>query len=180
MESEISLRSDVAPVNIDTLDIPEDYKELIRFALMANVRMIPGKVMRIWRIGESMDIPGLEQRILWTEDNLPTAGYQHILKHEEEFAALGISKEKLVEVAEAATTVGIRGGEQGRKGKKLGRPIFGLFFYGKPLSVAISVGSNGFVVGMNSSSWDRFKKETKLDEKAIETLASWPNVNSWT
>ncbi|OAX82789.1 hypothetical protein ACJ72_02861 [Emergomyces africanus] len=64
--------------------------------------------------------------------------------------------EQLTEVAEAATTVGYPGGQQGGYKKGPGRPIFALAFYEKLVAVAISVGSKGFVVGMNRSSLDQF------------------------
>ena len=159
---------------IDTLSIPPEWKELIKLAAKSDVKMSVGSIVRIWQIDQNRPIPGLEKHILWVEDNLPTAGYQHMLNHADEFEQIGITKDQLSEVAEAATTVGIPGGQQGKKGKRLGRPIFGLFFYGEPLAVAVSVGSNGFVVGMNRSSWEKFKEETKLTDTIIGELATWP------
>lgn len=92
-----------------------------------------------------------------------------MLKHAKEFEELGIPTTQLAEVAEATTTVGIPGDAQSKWGA--GRPILGIFFHEKPLAVAVSVGSNGFVVGMNRSSWEKFKKESKLDDGTIEKLA---------
>lgn len=174
MESEGSPSNEVTLAKIDALDVPSEWKELIKLAANSNVKMTVEGVVRIWQIDKDRVIPGLERRILWVEDNLPSAGYQHMLNHASEFEQIGITKDQLSEVAEAATTVGIHGGQQSKRGKKLGRPIFGLFFYGKPLAVAISVGSNGFVVGMNRSSWERFEKETQLTEAVIAELAKWP------
>ncbi len=77
--------------------------------------------------------------------------------------------------AEAATTVGYPGGEQKGGMNTPGRPIFGPSFYGQPLAVAISVGSNGFVVGMNRSSLETFKQKTGLRDEDIAGLASWPS-----
>lgn len=162
---------------INALDIPSEWKKLIKLATQSNVIMTMSKIARIWQIDENRPIPGLEKRILWIEDNLPQTGYQHMLKHADEFEQIGITKDQLSEIAEAATTIGIPGGQQGNKAKRLGRPIFGLFFYGKALAVAVSVGSNGFVVGMNRSSWERFKTETKLTDANIEVLASWPTAS---
>lgn len=164
----------MTPAVIDALDIPEEWKELIKLAAKSDVKMSVDRIVRIWQIDGNRGIPGLERRILWVEDNLPQAGYQHMLNHAEEFQQIGITKDQLSEVAEAATTVGIPGGQQGSKGKRPGRPIFGLFFYGKPLAVAVSVGSNGFVVGMNRSSWEKFQEETKLTAANINELATWP------
>lgn len=174
MSSEEFPSNDVTLAKIDALEIPSEWKELIKLAANSNVKMTLDKVIRIWQIDKNRQIPGLQKRILWVEDNLPTAGYQHMLNHASEFEQIGITKHQLSEVAEAVTTVGIRGGKQG---KKPGRPIFGLYFYGKPLAVAISVGSNGFVVGMNRSSWEKFKEETKLTEDEIAELATWPTYS---
>ena len=174
MASESSLVNEVALGIIDTLDISPEWKELIKIAAISNVKMTVEKVVRIWQIDQNREIPGLEKRILWVEDNLPQAGYQHMLKHRLEFEQIGITKDQLSEVAEAATSVGIPGGQQGKKGTRLGRPIFGLFFYGKPLAVAVSVGSNGFVVGMNRASWEKFQEKTGLTDEQINELASWP------
>lgn len=176
MASEEFPINEVTLAKIDALDIPPEWKKLIKLAAQSNVKMTMSKIVRIWQIDENRPIPGLDKQILWVEDNLPQAGYQHMLKHADEFEQIGITKDQLSEIAEAATTVGIPGGQQGNKGKRLGRPIFGLFFYGKPLAVAVSVGSNGFVVGMNRSSWERFKIETKLTDANIEELASWPTA----
>lgn len=170
MASEDSPSNEVTLAKIDALDIPSEWKELIKLAANSNVKMTLEKVIRIWQIDKNRQIPGLEKRILWVEDNLPTAGYQLILKHASEFEQIGITKDQLSEVAEAATTIGIPGGVLGLPG----RPIFGLIFYGKPLAVAVSVGSNGFVVGMNRSSWEKFKEETKFTEDEIAELAKWP------
>ncbi|EER39598.1 predicted protein [Histoplasma capsulatum H143] len=57
---------------------------------------------------------------------------------------LGITKDQLAELAEAATTVGYLSGMQDHR--QPGRPIFALSFYGKLVAVAILIGSNGFVV----------------------------------
>lgn len=125
-------------------------------------------IVQIWQIDDYQKIPGLQKRVLWVENNLPNAGYQHMLEHAHEFEQIGITRDQLAEVAEAATTVGIAGGAQGRKQKRLGRPIFGLFFYSKPLAVAV------IVVGMNRSSWVEFKRRTGLTANIIRELASWP------
>lgn len=53
-------------------------------------------------------------------------------------------------------------GKQGKTEILIGRPIFRLIFYGKPVAVPISVGTNGFVIGMNRSSRKTFKKMANL------------------
>ncbi|GIJ85024.1 hypothetical protein Asppvi_003879 [Aspergillus pseudoviridinutans] len=104
------------------------------------------------------------------------AGLQHILdKHGKEFERLGEEKEtKLMELAETSTSIGLRMCAQ------KSRPIFGLFFHGNLLAVAIQAGDNGFVVSMNTKSFDRMKDEvakhggTEQLEKLLRELHSWP------
>ena len=62
----------------------------------------------------------------------------------------------LAELAEAAIQVGLFVREQVRKTKKLSRPVFGLRFYSVPILIAITVGNNGYVVGMSPRSMDLF------------------------
>lgn len=172
--SESSAVNEATLAAIDALDVPSEWKHLIKIAATSGVLMTVDRIIRIWQIDQNRPIAGLEKRVLWVEDNLPSAGYQHMLQHAHEFEQIGITKDQLAEIAEAATTIGIPGGVQGQKKKRIGRPIFGLFFYGKPLAVAVSVGSNGFVVGMNRASWVEFQKKTGLTDDRINELASWP------
>lgn len=90
-----------------------------------------------------------------------------MLDHAHEFRKFDITNDQLPEVAEAATKIWILGFLQGKKGNELDRPIFALNFYGKPLAVAVSVGSNGFVIGMNGSSLDKFKVKTKHTDEDL-------------
>jgi hypothetical protein len=57
-----------------------------------------------------------------------------------------IPVEKLADVAKAATTVGT---ETGKQGEGDGRPVMAFYYDDKPLAISITVGRNGFVVGMN-------------------------------
>lgn len=176
MASEGSSNNEETLATIPALTLPPESKELIKLAV-GGVKMRVDKIVRIWQIDEKRPIPGLKKHILWVEGNLPGVGYQHMLDHAHELEKIGITKDQLSEVAQAATTIGIPGGQQGKKGKRLGRPIFGLIFYGKPLAVAVTVGSNGFVVGMNRRSWEKVKEETKLTDAHIEDLATWPTAS---
>lgn len=156
---------------------PQDAEtlKLIEEAVKSGVKISEDQVLRIWKIVEKEKIPGLTRSIIWIEDGNARAGYQHMLDHAAEFEELGVTKEQMTEVAEAATTVGHPGGIEGKK--KPGRPIFGLYFYGQPLAVAISIGSNGFVVAMNRISYDKFLKNVKdknVTEELMRDLHSWP------
>ena len=73
-----------------------------------------------------------------------------MLKHAEEFEQLGIQETELEEVARSATTMGDFAGSQGGNSRgRTGRPVLLLVYKDTPLAVAISIGSNGFIVGMN-------------------------------
>ncbi|KAK2765548.1 hypothetical protein FQN54_008402 [Arachnomyces sp. PD_36] len=152
----------------------KELEELIIGTLSRGVEINLEKLLRIWRVTNPLQ--GVEQKVFWVEDGSASAGYQHMLKHAEEFKELGITAGQLAELAEAATTVGYPGGYQGGSKKRPGRPIFALSFYGTLLAVAISVGSNGFVVGMNRSSLDKFLKRTGIGRHELAELSIWPNV----
>lgn len=94
-----------------------------------------------------------------------------MLDHANEFQKFNITNDQLPKVAEAATKIGILGFLQGKRGNETDRPVFALNFYDKPLAVAVSVGNNGFVIGMNGSSLDKFKVKTKYTD---EDLPPWP------
>ncbi|PGH12866.1 hypothetical protein AJ80_06575 [Polytolypa hystricis UAMH7299] len=147
---------DAVASQINALDIQEERKELIITAISQGDKISADRVFRIWRICDGLSIPGLEQRI-----------------HAHEFLKLGISEKQLAELTEVATTVGY---QDDKPRKSLSRPIFALSFYGKLLAVAITVASNGFVVGMNRSSLDKFCKRTGVNVEELADLASWPDV----
>lgn len=107
------------------------------------------------------------------------AGLQHILEeHAKEFAEY--TPERLTELAEASTSIGLPMGIQGKIGHA--RPIFALFFYEQPLGVAVQVGSNGFVVSMNRKGLDQLVQKNpehgsveKLKE-LLQESHSWPTT----
>lgn len=150
-----------------------EYAELIKTALEAGVKIKIERVLHIWQITNRYNIRGLQHHIVWIEQGTDKAGYQHMLKHKEDFEILGVPEDKLIEVAEAATSVGYPDGFQG---PDPGRPILGLFFHGRPLAVAISVGSNGFVVGMNPSNFNNFINKTAISLNDLHGLNSWPKT----
>jgi hypothetical protein len=82
-----------------------------------------------------------------------------------------------MELAEASTSVGLQVGSQGRRGRA--RPIFGLFFYGEPVAVAVQVGSNGFVVSMNPSTLDKVVKKNPQHGSVEELVAILRASHSW-
>lgn len=71
----------------------------------------------------------------------------HIIEnHGEEFAQKGIGEAEIPEVISQA----IREGRiVGYQGKGTGRPIYEFEYQGKTLKLAITIGSNGYIVGAN-------------------------------
>lgn len=43
------------------------------------------------------------------------------------------------------------------------------------MAVAVTVGSNGFIVDMNPASLTKFTKVTGIDESDLANLAAWPH-----
>ena len=86
-------------------------------------------------------------RIFFLEKGSSAAGLQHIVeRHGAEFAQAGIAQDKVPDLLMTALRNGKIVGQQGRGA---GRPIYELTFEGRPVQVAITTGSNGFVVGAN-------------------------------
>lgn len=113
------------------------------------------------------------------ENNIKGSGLQHILeKHSKEYGTY--EPQQLLELAEASTSIGLRLGASGKGATA--RPIFGLFFYGKPVGVAIQVADNGFIVSMNPYEISRaIKKNPNFasEEEVVEVLKKfhcWPVV----
>lgn len=90
-----------------------------------------------------------EGNIVFLEKGTDKAGLAHIVaEHGPEFAAQGIGEAELPGFLQEALTDGTRIGYQG---KGVGRPIYELMWQGKMVKVAITVGSNGYIVGANLS-----------------------------
>jgi hypothetical protein len=89
-------------------------------------------------------------RVVFLEEGNSAAGLQHILEgHEQDFAANGISAAEIPDAVMAAVT---RGSIIGYEGEGVGRPIYEVIFNGQVRRIAVTVGSNGFIVGANPSS----------------------------
>ncbi|TDX89744.1 UNVERIFIED_CONTAM: putative toxin of predicted polymorphic toxin system [Lysinibacillus xylanilyticus] len=85
-------------------------------------------------------------KIVWLENGNSQAGFNHILNHADEFATKGINQSQLPEFITKAVSEGKIVGYQG---KGTGRPIYEINFNGQTQRVAITTGSNGFIVGAN-------------------------------
>ncbi|KAF2811047.1 uncharacterized protein BDZ99DRAFT_462324 [Mytilinidion resinicola] len=99
-------------------------------------------VLSVWKVIDERKqyFPGLRSNAIWVETGNTKAGYEHILRHQDEFKLLGIGPHELAEVAEAVTTVATHVGAQKKTAKRPGRPVFLVIYKDKPIAVAIDVG----------------------------------------
>ncbi|MDU9026277.1 DUF637 domain-containing protein [Pseudomonas corrugata] len=86
-------------------------------------------------------------QIVFLETGNLKAGLQHIIEeHGSQFVQMGVSEAQIPSVVMRAVSEGKLIGYQGSGG---GRPVYELDINGKPQRIAVTVGSNGFVVGAN-------------------------------
>lgn len=109
------------------------------------IKISPEKVVTIMKTPEG--------RIVWLEKGTTTAtaekpsGLAHIVeRHGTEFAQKGISEDQIPELLTRA----IQGGNIiGNQGKGNSRPIYQIDYRGASFKIAITIGSNGYIVGAN-------------------------------
>ena len=86
-------------------------------------------------------------KLVWLENGTKTAGLRHIIiEHANDFLNKGITQEQIPDYIMNALENGKIVGYQ-RSG--VGRPIYEFTYNGKIHKVAITVSSNGFIVGAN-------------------------------
>lgn len=113
--------------------------ELLSELAAAGLKHDPASVLRIGR-----DASG---RIVFLESGGARAGLAHIVaEHADHFAARGVSLDEVPELVMNAVT---RGRIVGYQGRGTDRPIYEILFGGRLQRVAVTVGSNGFIVGAN-------------------------------
>ncbi|RJO71001.1 hypothetical protein D5S18_25695 [Nocardia panacis] len=113
-----------------------DREALIHELQQAGVKFDPDKLVRIGRNADG--------KIIFLEQGNPRAGLQHVLSHANDFANKGIPENEIADVVMKAVTQGERVGVSGRD-----RPIYQIMHNGTLIRVAVTVGSNGFIVGAN-------------------------------
>ena len=91
-----------------------------------------------------------EDKIIFLEKGKDSGGFQHILKHKKEFLNKGISEQDLANFIMESLKNGKIVGKEGS------RFVYEYTYKGIKQTTAITVGSNGFVVGANPVS--KFKK----------------------
>lgn len=87
-----------------------------------------------------------DRKLVWLENGNAQAGLNHIMNHADDFAKKGIAQDEIKGLVMTALNEGEIVGYQG---KGTGRPIYKVTFNGEKQGVAITVGSNGFIVGAN-------------------------------
>ena len=116
-------------------------------ALISEVQANGDKINPDDVVGIAKDKSG---KIIWLEKgslNGKPSGLLHILDaHESDFNNKGISTE---DIADFVLTAVSKGKIIGYQGKGTGRPIYQVVYYGKIYKVAVTVGSNGYIVGAN-------------------------------
>jgi hypothetical protein len=113
-------------------------EELLAELAANGVKHDPDKVILIGKDGDG--------KIVFLESGNSKAGLQHVMDHADQFTDIGVPRDKVGQFVFDATTTGKVVGYQG---KGTGRPIYEFLFEGRPYKVAVTVGSNGFIVGAN-------------------------------
>ena len=86
-------------------------------------------------------------KIIFLESGTAKSGLQHIVdRHAGEFANIGITEAQIPSVVIRAVT---EGKVVGYQGVGTGRPIYEISVNGQPKRFAVTVGDNGYVVGVN-------------------------------
>jgi filamentous hemagglutinin len=120
-------------------------KTLVNKIIEKGYKICPSEV-----IGITQDANG---KIVWLENGSKGAkpsGLYHILEaHESHFNQKGICTE---DIADFVLTAVSKGEVIGYQGKGNGRPIYRVTYDGKEYNVAITIGSNGYIVGANPTS----------------------------
>jgi hypothetical protein len=88
--------------------------------------------------------------LVWLENGSSSADMEHILEHADDFSNKGIQQNQIQDLVMESLT---NGEVVGYQGSGTGRPIYKVVFNGQTQHTAITVGSNGFIVGANPTTW---------------------------
>lgn len=110
----------------------------------------PSKPIK-YNADDILHIEDINGKIVFLERGGEKAGYKHVLTHADEFKLHHISMAKVPAALFSALR---KNNKVGKQGKRDGRPIFEV----DNKLFAISVGSNGYVVGANPTSPSVLKK----------------------
>ncbi|MGH1551109.1 hypothetical protein ACRAWB_18805 [Leifsonia poae] len=125
--------------------LTREQQALVDHVLKAGEKISPEKVVTIFKTPED--------RIVWLEEGTSSAttkkpaGLAHIIeRHGSEFAKRGISETEIPDFLSKAIQEGRFTGHQGTG---TSRSIYEVEYKGRTMKVAITIGSNGFIVGAN-------------------------------
>ena len=144
---QLSKLSKVLNVTEDVADYAKVVDELVKGGLDVNlldelaksgVKYNPEDIVAITKTADG--------KIVWLENGNSNAGLEHIMQHADQFAAKGVSSDKIPDFIMYA----IKNGKI--VGKQRTRPIYEVMYEGKLQRVAISISGNGFIVGANPKS----------------------------
>jgi WXG100 family type VII secretion target len=114
-------------------------EQLIQRVQQAGGKIDPDAVVRIDETADG--------NVVWLETGNGRAGLQHILdEHAQDFVNKGIAEADIPDVVMQAVR---EGNVVGSQGAPPGRPIYETTYQGQTVRIAVTVGSNGFVVGAN-------------------------------
>ncbi|MGV8004085.1 hypothetical protein QPK14_18970 [Photorhabdus temperata subsp. temperata] len=103
------------------------------------VKFSPGNVLRAEKLADG--------KIVFLEKGNSSAGLQHIVeRHANDFAKIGVSESQIPNIVMDAVS---KGKIVGYQGKGTGRPIYEITINGQKQRIAVTTGSNGFIVGAN-------------------------------
>jgi len=86
-------------------------------------------------------------RIVWLETGDADRGLLHIIgEHQTDFAKMGATVSDIPQIVMDAVT---EGNIIGYQPPGVGRPIFVTSFNGQQYKIAVTIGSNGYIVGVN-------------------------------
>jgi len=87
-------------------------------------------------------------KLAWLEEGKEGAGWKHIKKHSDEFKDQGVDEDSIIELIREALLHGKMIGYQKTK-NPTPREVYELEFKGKKIRIAMTISSNGFIVGAN-------------------------------
>jgi hypothetical protein len=127
---------------VATTSLSAEDQTLVEQLVQNGTKINPNQVLSIGQ--------GNQGATIWIEQGSSSAGLEHVIEeHGAEFASRGISVSQLPAYLVQAVTKGQIVGYQGADN---GRPIYQFVWNGAVQKVAVTVGSNGFIVGANPTS----------------------------
>jgi len=125
----------------------ETLEDLIAELEQKNIKHTPDEIIWIGR-----DAQG---KVVWLENGDSQKGLTHILTKRKGFAGRQVASEDIADLILAAVT---KGNLIGYQGQEFPRLVFAVIFKGKHQFVAVSISTNGYIVGANPADPSRIRK----------------------